>query len=218
MFQYIKGMRAETLRRRGQRLLVKGRFEQAEQVLRKTLSLSENAENRFNLALVLLSRLKLKEAEEYLQHTARDYPENELNRLALFEALILQEKWQSAIKEIELLCTAHPENQQFRVLSETAHDEVKREKYRQVKLLSHQAAELAASKQHKEALSKLLEALEYMPENLELLNNTGSVYWELKDYRKACSYYARALEKSPGNSMIQKNLSRAKVKLQRIAG
>jgi tetratricopeptide (TPR) repeat protein len=215
MFQYFSGIRADALRKRGQKLLVKSEYRKAEKCFRKALDIADNIENRFNLALTLLSRMQLAEAEKLFVQIAGEYPENEINLLVLFETYILQEKWQSARQQIAKLHEKFPESRQFRDLHEMAGDVTRREKYRQVKLLSHAATELARQKNFTEALAEFQQALQFMPDNAELLNNTGSVLMEMGEYQKAFACYEKALAQEPANQTVQRNLARAKSKLRK---
>ncbi len=215
MFQYLNGIRADALRKRGQRMLVAGQYQKAESCFQTALQLADNTENRFNLALVLLSRQKLTEAESYLQAIAVEYPENEINRLALFESLILQEKWQSAIEQVDFLCRHHPANKQYCKLQEIAVDVVEREKYRNVKLLSYEAYELLRQKKFNAALEKYIEALNFLPNDLEVLNNLGSIHLKQNELTQAYGYFEKALLIDPDNRKIQQNLALVKNKLRK---
>lgn len=193
---------------------MKADFNKAEVCFRKALKIADSTENRFNLGLVLLNRLELTAAEEHFKKVKESYPENELNQLALFESLILQSKWQDAIDQIEILHDKYPENRQFTEFYEIARDVVKREKYREVKLLCKKAMFQTLKNNYEKALEQLSEALQYQPDNLEVLNNMGSIYMKKKDYKQAFSFYEKALAVAPDNMTIQKNLATAKRKLR----
>ncbi|MCF7912941.1 MAG: tetratricopeptide repeat protein [Candidatus Cloacimonetes bacterium] len=215
MFHYLKGIRAELYRKRGQRLLVKGINDQAVKCFRKALSLSENPENVFNLGLGLLSAMELEEAEGYLSQVVEEFPEHEISVLTYFEVLILQEKWQAAIEQIEKLCQQYPENIRYKEFCAMASDVVGREKYRHEKILSHEAYQFMRQRKYGEALEKYIAALEYLPEDLELINNIGYIHLILNEYTQAYSYFEKALQLDPGNRKVRQNMAVVKNKLRK---
>ncbi len=215
MFQYLKGIRADLYRKRGQMLLVKGINDQAVKCFRKALSLSDNPENVFNLGLGLLSAMELEEAEKYLSVIVEEFPEHGISGLAYFEVLILQEKWQAAIDQISNLGKQEPENGRYAELSLMACDIVEREKYRNEKFLSHEAYSFMRQRKYSEALVKYLGALMYLPEDVELLNNIGYIYLRLSEYTQAYSYFEKALQLDSGNRKIQQNMAVVKNKLRK---
>jgi tetratricopeptide (TPR) repeat protein len=215
MFQYLKGIRAEICRKRGQRLLVKGKNEKAVRCFRRALNLSKNPENVFNLGLGLLSEMELEEAEGYLKEIADEFPEQGISGLVYFEVLILQEKWQAAIDQIRKLCAQEPENKKYMQHNLMAGDVVEREKYRNEKFLSHEAYGLMKQRKYSEALEKYQGALNYLPDDLELLNNIGYIYLKLSEYTQAYSCFDRALLLDPGNRKIRQNMAVVKSKLRK---
>ena len=215
MFQYLKGIRAELCRKRGQRLLVKGDNEKAVTCFRQALTLANNPENVFNLGLGLLSAMELEEAEGYLKEIADEFPEQGISGLVYFEALILQEKWQSALDQIRKLCRQEPENKKYIQLNEMADDVVEREKYKNEKFLSYEAYGFMKQRKYSEALEKYLGALYYLPDDLELLNNIGYIYLKLSEYTQAYSYFEKALQLDPGNRKIRQNMAVVKNKLRK---
>lgn len=215
MFQYLKGIRADLCRKRGQRLLVKGNNDKAVRSFRQALSLSNNAENVFNLGLGLLSAMELEEAEGYLKEIADEFPEHSISGLVYFEVLILQEKWQAAIDEIRILSTYDLDNKKYEELLLIAEDVVKREKYRNEKILSHEAHGFMQQKKYSEALEKYMGALNYLPEDLELLNNIGYIHLKLNEYTQAYSFFEKALQLDPGNRKIRQNMMVVKNKLRK---
>ncbi|MDP8221199.1 MAG: tetratricopeptide repeat protein [Candidatus Stygibacter frigidus] len=215
MFLQINGIRAEICRKRGQKFLVKGINDKAVKCFRKALQLSENTENIFNLGLGLLSQMQLKEAEEYLSKVAGEFPENAISGLAYFEALILQEKWQAAIDQIAVMLGYEPENKRYLQILQIADDVVQREKYRNVKILSHQAFELMKQQKYTEALKQYEQALKFLPDDVELLNNIGYLYLKQRNYMLAYSYFEKALLLEPENRKLRQNMALVRNKLRK---
>jgi Flp pilus assembly protein TadD len=215
MYQYIKGVRAEFARKRGQKLLVNGKTTKAEKCFRLALNLADNPENHFNLALTLLSEHKFTEAEKHFATVNQKFPENELNNLAMFECLILQGKWQKALDQIEVLCSGFPENMKYKKLSDIAKDEVLRENFCLFKFLNFQAYELLQNNKLEPARLKYAEALTLFPDEIEVLNNLGSIHLKRQEYNQAFSYFEKALSLEPDNRTLQKNLLQVKHKLRK---
>ena len=215
MFLQVKGIRAEISRKRGQKFLVKGNNDKAVKCFRRALQLSENTENIFNLGLGLLSQMQLKEAEEYLSRVAGEFPENAINGMAYFETLILQEKWQAAIDQIAVMIGYEPESKRYLQLQQMADDVVQREKYRNVKLLSHQAIELMKQQKYTDALKHYEQALNFLPDNVELLNNVGYLYLKQGKNIRAYSYFEKALLLEPENRNLRQNMALVRKKLRK---
>ena len=215
MFQYLKGIRAEICRKRGQKFLVKGNNDKAVKCFRKALQLSKNTENVFNLGLGLLNQMQLKEAEEYLSRVADEFPENAISGLAYFEVLILQERWQAAIDQITVLIGYEPENKRFLELKEMAEDVVHREKYRNAKILGFKAFELLKQCKYKEALEQYEGVLNFAADDVELFNNIGYLYLKKGNYTQAYSYFEKALLLEPENRKLRQNMALVQNKLRK---
>lgn len=215
MKHYIDGIRAEILRRKGMKNLVKGNYKKAGAALNKALELADNTANRFNLGVYLLSQQDFAEAEKIFISIENEYPDNEINRMLLFECKMLMEKWEEALEEIEKLHSSNPAKQDYKILVQVADDVIAREKYRKVKLLKYRAQNELAGRKHSEALNSLKEAEELSPEDPEILNNIGSIFLHQKDNIKAFSYFEKAVKLDSENEIIKKNLLLAKGRLRK---
>lgn len=77
--------------------------------------------------------------------------------------------------------------------------------------------QLAGQGKYEEAKEFLLEALRESPNDPEVLNNLGVVYWELGDYAEALSALARALMADPSHQEAASNLERIREVLSEAA-
>lgn len=214
MLKYIAGIRAEILRKRGLRNLVKGSYKQAGKDLKRALSLSDNTENRFNMGLFYLNRQEYSQAKEIFYAISEEYPDNEMNSMLLFECNMLQENWQEAISIIRKLSEQKPEIRKYQILRTVAEDVIAREKYRRVKILKSEAQEFISEGKSQEALKKYEEAEKFSPADSEILNNIGSIHLKHKDFIRAYTYFENAHKLDPENAKIKRNLVQAKSKLR----
>jgi len=200
--------------RKGQKLLSKGQVEKAFSVFQQVLLLDDSHENLFNLALALMSLSKYPEAEKYLMKVHAEHPSNEMNLLTLAECLMMQRKWDQAIKLYKELNLINPRNESYQSYLAISNDIVVREKYVESKVLFNAATQELKNKNDEIALKILLEAEEYFPENPNILNNIGSIYLLLKEYKNAFDYFIRAMKFDPNNQKIRKNVLIARKKLK----
>jgi tetratricopeptide (TPR) repeat protein len=214
MVEYINGIRAEILRKKGMKNLVKGDYHKAGKCFQVALKLADNTENRFNYGIYLLSSQNFEDAMRVFAEIAEDYPENEINGLLLFESYMLLEMWDLAIENISKLINLNPKAQKYYILKNVAEDVVLREKYRKVKIFKSEALELLAAKEFTQALKKYQEAQEYSPADSEILNNIGSILLKSKEYVRAYTNFEEALKLEPENQTVRKNLVLAKSKLR----
>jgi len=215
MINFIEDLKERHLRKKGQILLSKNDFEKAYLLFQKAIFLNNSVENRFNLALSLLSLSEYSKAEKYLKNIYDEYPENELNLLALAECNIMQKKWDEAIKFYRLIVKLFPDKKSFKHYLKIAEDVVAREKYVKAKELFTKATIELKQKKDKNALNILLEANEYFPEDATIINNIATLYIMLKDFRKAYSYSMKAVSLRPDDPRFQNNLKIAKRKLKK---
>jgi len=214
MVMYINGIRAEILRKKGMKNLVKGNYQRAGNCFKTALKLADNTENRFNFGIYLLSSQHFERANAIFADIAEEYPENEINGLLLFESYMLLEMWDLAIEKIRKLVALNPKAQKYYILKNVAEDVVLREKYRKVKILKSEALGLLAAKDNALALKKYQEAEKYSPEDSEILNNIGSIFLKSKEYVRAYTNFEEALKLEPENQTVRKNLVLAKSKLR----
>lgn len=215
MMSFFEVLKEKHLKKRGQKLLSKNDFEKAYLVFQKVILLNNSVENKFNLALSLLSLSEFSKAENYLNDIYNEYPENELNLLALAECNIMQKKWDEAIKFYKMTVKLFPGKKTFKNYLNIAEDVVAREKYVKAKELFRAATIELKHKNDENALNILLEANEYFPEDATILNNIATLYIMLKDFRKAYSYSMKALSIRPDDPRFQNNLKIAKRKIKR---
>ena len=216
MVMYLNGIRAEILRKKGMKNLVKGNYQKAGKCFQTALRLADNTENRFNFGIYLLSRQQFDESMAIFSAIAEEYPENEINGLLLFESYMLLEKWDMAIRQIKNLEQLNPKSQKYIILRKVAKDVVAREKYRKVKILKSEALELLAAKEQSQALKKYQEAQEYSPADSEILNNIGSIFLKSREYVLAYTNFEEAQKLEPDNQIVKRNLVLAKSKLRSI--
>ncbi|MDP8268972.1 MAG: tetratricopeptide repeat protein [Candidatus Tenebribacter davisii] len=204
------------MRKKGQKLLAKNDFEKAYLLFQKAILINNSVENRFNLAVSQLSIAKYTEAETYLESIYNEYPENELNLLALAECSIMQRNWEKAIKFYQLTTNLFPNKKSYQNYLNIANDVVAREKYVKAKELFREATYELKLKHDEKALNILLQATEYFPEDATILNNIATLYIMLKDYKKAYSYSVKAISIKPDDLRFQNNLTVAKKRLKKI--
>ena len=215
MMSFWEDLKEKHLKKRGQKLLTKNDFEKAYLLFQKAILLNNSVENKFNLALSLLSLSEYSKAEKYLKNIYDEYPENELNLLALAECNIMQKKWDEAIKFYRLTVKLFPGKKSFKHYLKIAEDVVAREKYVKAKELFKKATIELKQKKDKNALNILLEANEYFPEDATIINNIATLYIMLKDFHKAYSYSMKAVSLRPDDPRFQNNLKIAKRKLKK---
>ena len=212
---FFEDLREKRLRKKGQKLLSKNDFEKAYLLFQKAILLNSSVENKFNLALSLLSLSEHSKAEKYLKNIYDEYPENELNLLALAECNIMQRKWNEAIKIYLITVELFPSKKNYKHYLEIAKDAVAREKYVKAKELFNKATIELRQKNNEKALNILLEANEYFPEDATIINNIATLYIMLRDFRKAYSYSMKAVSIRPDDPRFQNNLKIAKRKLKK---
>ena len=161
MINFFEDLKEKHLKKRGQKLLSKNDFEKVYLVFQKVILLNNSVENKFNLAISLLSLSEYSKAENYLIDIYNEYPENELNLLALAECNIMQQKWDEAIRFYKMTVKLFPGKKTFNNYLKIAEDVVAREKYVKAKELFRIATIELKQKNDKNALSILLEANEY---------------------------------------------------------
>jgi len=215
MINFFEDIKEKNLRKKGQKLLSKNDFEKAYLLFQKAILLNNSVENKFNLALSLLSLSEYSKAEKYLKNIYDEYPENELNLLALAECNIMQRKWDEAIKFYKLTVKLFPSNRSFKHYLEIAEDVIAREKYVKAKELFKAATIELKQKNDENALNILIQANEYFPEDATIINNIATLYIMLKDFPKAYSYSMKAVSLKPDDLRFQNNLKIAKKKLKK---
>ncbi len=212
---FFEDIKEKRINKRGQKLLAKNDFEKAYLLFQKAILLNNSVENKFNLAISLLSLSEYSKAERYLKNIYDEYPENELNLLALAECHIMQRKWDEAIKFYQMVVKLFPGKKSYKLYLNIAEDVVAREKYVRAKELFKEATKELKLKNDKKALKILIQANEYFPEDATILNNIATLHIMLKDFRKAYSYAMKAVSLKPDDPRFQNNLKIAKKKLKK---
>ena len=215
MMSFFDDLKEKRLTKKGQKLLTKNDFEKANLLFQKAILINNSVENKFNLALSLLSLSKYSKAEIYLNNIYDEFPENELNLLALAECYILQKKWEEAIRFYKQIVKLFPSQKNYEHYLKIAEDEVAREKYIKAKELFKEATKELKQKNDKKALNILLQANEYFPEDATIINNIATLYIILKDFQKAYKYSLKAVSIKPNDPRFQNNLKIAKRKLKK---
>ena len=201
--------------RQGQNYLIRGKYRKALECFQKAILLEDSSENLFNLALAFIALKKFEQAEKYLEKIHLNYPDNEINSLSLADCYLRQRKWKKAINIYKELVEKNPRNKSYKKYLTRAEDVVDREKYINGRELFDQAQLESEKKNHQSAADLLLQALEYTPDDPNLLNNLAFALMKLKKYSPAYKYIERALQLSPHNEKIKKNLLAIKRKLRR---
>ena len=215
MMGFFDDLKEKRLTKKGQKLLTKNDFEKANLLFQKAILINNSVENKFNIALSLLSLSEYSKAEKYLNNIYDKFPENELNLLALAECYILQKKWEEAIKFYKQIVKLFPGKKNYEHYLKIAEDEVAREKYIKAKELFKEATKELKQKNDKKALNILLQANEYFPEDATIINNIATLYIILKDFQKAYKYSLKAVSIKPHDPRFQNNLKIAKRKLKK---
>ncbi len=210
---FIDNFKEKYFRRKGQKLLTKGKIEKAYTYFRKALLLKNSAENVFNLSVTLMSLGNYAEAEKFLSKIKEQYPENTLNTLSLAECMIMQKKWDKAIQLYQKILKKDPDNPSFKKYLKIAQDPVFREKYVKSKELFNKATLALKQKNDEKALKHLLDANEYFPNEPHVLHNIGSIYFLKKRYKKAYKYILQAYELKKNNPKFKESLKKVKNKL-----
>ena len=139
MMSFFYDLKEKRLIKKGQKLLTKNDFEKANLLFQKAILINNSVENKFNLALSLLSLSEYSKAEKYLINIYNEFPENELNLLAMAECNIMQKKWDDAIKFYKLIVKLFPGKKNYEHYLDIAEDAVAREKYIKAKKLFKEA-------------------------------------------------------------------------------
>ncbi|RLC51361.1 MAG: hypothetical protein DRZ79_02910, partial [Candidatus Cloacimonadota bacterium] len=212
---FIEIFKEKYFSRKGQKNLAKRNFDKAFYFLQKAVLLNSSAQNLFYLALSLMALQKYNQAEEYFKKVYDEFPENEINALSLAECLLLQKKWDKAIDIYTHLIAVNPTKKKYSEFLNRAKDIVEREKYVKSKMLFNEAQNAIEKKNYDNALQLLTEALELNPDDANIANNIGSIYFSQKKFPEAFSYFEKAVILSPGNKQFRKNFSLAKKNLRK---
>ncbi|HPR17954.1 MAG TPA: tetratricopeptide repeat protein [Candidatus Cloacimonadota bacterium] len=215
MESFFELLRIKRMRQKGQKLLAKGKFEKAFPLFQKIVLQNESPENIYNLALCLMAMSEYETAESYLEKIQSDFSGNEMNLLALAECKMMQKKWQDAKNIFHHLAEANPRHESYQNYFSLVSDEVAREKYISAKKLLMSATACLEQKNDKEALKLLLEANELHPDNPNILNNLGSIYMLMEDYRNAYNYFSKAYNLDKNNPKIRNNILTSRRKLRK---
>ncbi len=211
---FLQLSKAKRLQKKGQKFLTSGKIEKAHGIFQKVVLIDNSTENLFNLALSLMSLARYSEAEGYLRKIEENFPDHELNTLTLAESLIMQKKWDEAIKFYEKASQINPRSKAYKKYLTISKDVIAREKYVKSKEFFQEAIEELRHKNDEKALKILQKANEYFPGNPNILNDIGTLYLNLKNYKKAYSYFIKAISYDPKNKKFQKNLLTAKRKIK----
>jgi len=215
MITFFDDLKEKRLTKKGQKLLTKNDFGKANLFFQKAILLNNSVENKFNFAISLLSLSEYSKAEIYLKNIYDEFPENELNLLALAECHIMQRKWDEAIKFYKIIVKLFPDRKNYEHYLKIAEDVVAREKYIKAKELFKKATKELKQKNDEKALNILLQANEYFPEDATIINNIATLYIILKDFHKAYQYSLKAVSIKPDDPRFQNNLKIEKKKLKK---
>lgn len=215
MMSFFEDLQEKRLIKKGQKLLAKQEFEKAHSLFQKAILLNNSVENRFNLAITILSLSQYAEAEKYLADIYKTFPENKLNLLALAECVLMQRRWEEANSYYKELVALDPQNIAHMHYLKIAEDVVAREKYVKAKELFAKATIQLKRKNDRKALEILLQAHEYFPDDPVIINNIATLYIMLKDFQKAYQYAVKAVKIKPDDPRYQNNLKVAKRKLKK---
>ncbi|MBT5420731.1 MAG: tetratricopeptide repeat protein [Candidatus Cloacimonetes bacterium] len=215
MMSFFEDLTEKRLRKKGQKLLIRNDFKKAHLLFQKAILLNNSVENKFNLAVTLLSLSEYSNAEKYLENIYAEYPENELNLLALAECSIMQKKWDEAIKFYTEAVSLFPNKKAYNQYLEIAKDVVAREKYVKAKELFNDATVQLQQKNDKKALNILMQAHEFFPQDATIINNIATLYIMLKDYNKAYNFAMKAVALKPDDPRFQANIKITKRKLRK---
>lgn len=210
----INKLKEKYYRRKGEKLLAKRDAAKAQKFLLKCTELNASPENMFNLALAYMALFRYREAEELLLKIQQIYPENEINLLALIEALLLQRKWTRLEEFISQNKETFSGSTSFSKYAALSLDPVEREKYVTAKEKYNLGFQEIEQGDRTAALQHLLFALNYFGESAELLQNIGVLYFENLNFQEAYKFLEKALVKSPGNRQLQQLLIKTKKHLK----
>ncbi len=214
MVSLIENFRMNYYRRKGQKLLLRGKIDKAYPYLEKALMLEDSPSNIYNFALCLLTLKRYEEAESYLEKILSAYPGNELATLTLVELYMQRREWEKSRELMANLVRLYPANQNYKKYFQRLEDPSKRENYIRAKELLNEAQVLLESKEHDRALELLLKAEKLDPENPYIQNNIGTFYLMLKkEPKKALTYFQKAYQLEPENRKFKQNLFHVRRKL-----
>ena len=202
-------------RKKGIRYLNKRKLENAYECFQKAVFINDSTENSFNLALSLMSLNRYLEAEKYFRKVYDQFPENEINSLALAECLLMQKMWKNSAKIYAELVKRNPDSKVYKKYLKRAKDVIAREKYVKSKELFETAQNELHKKNNEQALKMLKEAAEFDAENPNIMNNIGSILMAQKIFSEAYKYFEKAVILAPNNKKFQKNVLLAKMKLRK---
>ena len=202
-------------RKKGIQFLNKRKLENALDCFQKANSINNSSENKFNLALSLMSLNQYSEAEKYFRIVYEKFPDNEINSLAFAECLLMQKKWKDSVKIYTELVKKNPDSKVYKKYLKRAKDVIVREKYVKSKELFESAQNELQKKNNAQALKMLKEAVEFDSENPNIMNNIGSILMSRKMFSEAYGYFEKAVILAPNNKKFQKNVMLAKMKLRK---
>ncbi len=202
-------------RKKGIQFLNKRKLEIALDCFQKANSINNSSENKFNLALSLMSLNQYSEAEKYFRIVYEKFPDNEINSLAFAECLLMQKKWKDSVKIYTELVKKNPDSKVYKKYLKRAKDVIVREKYVKSKELFESAQNELQKKNNEQALKMLKEAVEFDSENPNIMNNIGSILMSRKMFSEAYGYFEKAVILAPNNKKFQKNVLLAKMKLRK---
>ena len=202
-------------RKKGIQFLNKRKLEIALDCFQKANSINNSSENKFNLALSLMSLNQYSEAEKYFRIVYEKFSDNEINSLAFAECLLMQKKWKDSVKIYTELVKKNPDSKVYKKYLKRAKDVIVREKYVKSKELFESAQNELQKKNNEQALKMLKEAVEFDSENPNIMNNIGSILMSRKMFSEAYGYFEKAVILAPNNKKFQKNFMLAKMKLRK---
>ena len=201
--------------RKGQKSLTTGNFSKAFDYFQKAVLLNSSETNIFYLAISLMAQRNYAHAEEYFQKVYQKFPENEINALSYAECLLMQKKWRQAIEIYRKLVSDFPQKSKYAEFLQRAENVVEREKYVKSKLLFNAAEEMIRDKDSEKAVKLLEEALQLNPNEANIANNLGSLYFARKDFPNAYRFFEKAVTMAPHNRKFRKNFSLVKKSLRK---
>lgn len=192
-------------RKKGLKLLKRGKAEKAVVLFEKILQYSQKAEDIFNYAISLMDIYDYDRAIENFIRVRNQKKDYLMNNLALGEAYLLTRNWEKAEEIFSELAKKYPEEKTFKNYLLILNDVVKREKYVTVKKKLEEAVKALKKRNNIKAIEHLKFAMEVAPELPNIRNSLGEIYFMIKDYDKAFEYFKQAIKMEPDNPRFQKN-------------
>ncbi len=211
MFTYLDVFKKNFYRNKGQKLLLRGRPEQAYPYLEAALMMDIDPHNMYNLALAFLAMQKYDEAEAFLTKIVERAPDNALAVLTLSDLYTQRRDWDKALEIMDRLCKAYPNNPVYKKYLLVISDPKRRENYIKAKELLNKGQKDILSGNVDAAYNSLKQAVKLDPENPYIHNNLGSICLRAKnDPKKAFEHFHKAYQLNPNSKAFKENLEKTR--------